>query len=213
MCILYREKIEKTIRQSPRYEAKEGSAMNESFAFLLELQCVSSNNYDMIIRNDKIYYLVGGVIMYFVDRNKINDTLQHMDQLLEVFNERSEWTETIVEQLALERLTHVVIESIIDVGNAMIDGFIMRDPGSYEDIIDIMDDEEVITDDMVEPLKAVVALRKEIVQQFTNMNHLAMYTAMQKSMPALQNWSKRVNYYLENELGPVSAFLPEDHAE
>lgn len=213
MCILYREKIEKTIRQSPRYEAKEGSAMNESFAFLLELQCVSSNNYDMIIRNDKIYYLVGGVIMYFVDRNKINDTLQHMDQLLEVFNERSEWTETTVEQLALERLTHVVIESIIDVGNAMIDGFIMRDPGSYEDIIDIMDDEEVITDDMVEPLKAVVALRKEIVQQFTNMNHLAMYTAMQKSMPALQNWSKRVNYYLENELGPVSAFLPEDHAE
>ena len=151
--------------------------------------------------------------MYFVDRNKINDTLQHMDQLLKVFHERSEWTETVVERLALERLTHVVIESIIDVGNSMIDGFIMRDPGSYEDIIDIMDDEEVITDDMVEPLKTVVALRKEIVQQFTKMDHTAMYTVMQKSMPALQNWSKRVNYYLENELGPVSAFLPEDHAE
>ena len=38
-----------------------------------------------------------------------------------------------------------VIESIIDVGNTMIDGFIMRDPGGYEDIIDIMEDEKVIT--------------------------------------------------------------------
>lgn len=50
MCVLYREKIEKTMRQSPRYKAKEGSAMNESFAFLLELQCVLSSSYDMIIR-------------------------------------------------------------------------------------------------------------------------------------------------------------------
>ena len=30
----------------------------------------------------------------------------------------------------------------------MIDGFIMRDPGSYEDIIDIMEDERVITTEM-----------------------------------------------------------------
>ena len=30
----------------------------------------------------------------------------------------------------------------------MIDGFIMRDPGGYEDIIDIMEDEKVITKEM-----------------------------------------------------------------
>ena len=34
---------------------------------------------------------------------------------------------------------------MMDVGNLMIDGFIMRDPGSYEDIIDILIDEKVIT--------------------------------------------------------------------
>ncbi|GAA3319942.1 hypothetical protein GCM10020331_028930 [Ectobacillus funiculus] len=33
----------------------------------------------------------------------------------------------------------------LDVGNAIIDGFIMRDPGSYEDIIDILVDEKGCT--------------------------------------------------------------------
>ena len=48
------------------------------------------------------------------------------------------------EKLALERVNYLLIESIIDVGNSMIDGFIMRDPGSYEDIIDILVDEKVM---------------------------------------------------------------------
>ena len=44
----------------------------------------------------------------------------------------------------------------------MIDGFIMRDPGSYEDIIDILDDEKVITTEMSEGFKKIVSLRKNL---------------------------------------------------
>ena len=72
--------------------------------------------------------------------------------------------------MRLNDLTHVVIESIIDVGNSMIDGFIMRDPGSYEDIIDIMEDERVITPEMADPLKQVIELRKMIVREFTKVD-------------------------------------------
>lgn len=35
----------------------------------------------------------------------------------------------------------------------MIDGFIMRDPGSYEDIIDILVDERVIPKDTKLPIR------------------------------------------------------------
>ena len=54
---------------------------------------------------------------------------------------------------------------MLDVGNSMIDGFIMRDPGSYDDIIDILEDEKVITTEMSESYKRVVPLRKNF-QQF-----------------------------------------------
>ncbi|WP_438312337.1 DUF86 domain-containing protein [Sporosarcina sp. FA9] len=147
--------------------------------------------------------------MYFIDRTKVNETLEHMEELLVLYEEKKEWTDGLTDSLALSRLAHVIVESIIDVGNTMIDGFIMRDPGGYEDIIDIMDDEQVITKEMSEPLKRVIGLRKMIVRDFNNVNINSIETILSDSMMALTEFPGKVRYYLENELGPVSAFLPE----
>lgn len=68
--------------------------------------------------------------------------MQFIEHLLKEYKELK--VDSYQEKLALERLVQLLIESIIDVGNMMIDGFIMRDPGSYEDIIDILEDEKVI---------------------------------------------------------------------
>lgn len=151
--------------------------------------------------------------MYFVDRNEISTTLDYMNYVLHIFEQESDWLGSDMNKLALDRLVHVTIESIIDVGNSMIDGFIMRDPGSYEDIIDIMDDEEVITDEMVDPLKEVVALRDMIVRHFKKVDYEVVLDTMERHIDVLKQWAPAVNDYLENELGPVSAFLPEDESE
>lgn len=147
--------------------------------------------------------------MYFIDRTKVNETLEHMEELLALYKETKEWTGNLMDSLALARLAHVIVESIIDVGNTMIDGFIMRDPGGYEDIIDIMDDEQVITKEMSEPLKRVIGLRKMIVRDFNNVDVNSIESILSDSMVALSEFPGKVRYYLENELGPVSAFLPE----
>lgn len=148
--------------------------------------------------------------MYFIDRNKINQTLDYMESLCSLFSEQREWQQNKIHEIALERLVHVVIESIIDVGNSMIDGFIMRDPGSYEDIIDIMNDEKVITPEMAPLLKDVIGLRKMIVMEFTQVDSESLMKTFGQSMEALQLFPVKVRHYLENELGPVSAFLPVD---
>lgn len=147
--------------------------------------------------------------MYFVDRNQISESLNHMEVLLELYRNENEWQKDIIHSLALERIANVVIESIIDVGNTMIDGFIMRDPGSYEDIIDIMEDERVITSEMADPLKQVIELRKMIVREFTKVDIGTIVTVLNTSMDVLLEFPNKVRHYLENELGPVSAFLPE----
>lgn len=148
--------------------------------------------------------------MYFVDRNQINKGLEHMEHLLGVYENGSSWADDEIRSLALERIAQVVIESIIDVGNSMIDGFIMRDPGSYEDIIDIMEDEKVITVEMAAPLKKVIELRKMIVREFTVVDIAEINKVLTGTLEELQEFPHKVRYYLENELGPVSAFLPED---
>ncbi|GKV66621.1 MULTISPECIES: DUF86 domain-containing protein [unclassified Sporosarcina] len=146
--------------------------------------------------------------MYFVDQKQISKTLAYMEQLLRIFEKESGWQQNELNKLALERIAHGLIEGIIDVGNSMIDGFIMRDPGSYEDIIDILEDEKVITPEQAGPLRAFISLRPMIVRQFTEVKTFEVEQAIRETSEELRQFPKQVRDYLENELGPVSAFLP-----
>lgn len=150
--------------------------------------------------------------MYFVDRNKITNNLAHLDELLAIFESTENWLADDIHKLALQRIGHNVMEAMMDVGNLVIDGFIMRDPGSYEDIIDIFVDEKVITEEMDAPLKTVVGLRKMIVREFIAVDSEEILNVLTANLNILKQFSSKVHDYLTNELGPVSAFLPEDQA-
>ena len=149
--------------------------------------------------------------MYFVDRKKISTTLTYMKSIVHLIENSPDLTSSEFEKLALERSAQNIIESIIDVGNSMIDGFIMRDPGSYDDIIDILTDEKVITPEMDTPLKEVLGLRKMLVRDFMSVNHQEVATVLKTNLDVLKQFPENIEHYLIHELGPVSAFSPEEH--
>lgn len=146
--------------------------------------------------------------MYFVDREKIEQILKYMERVMGEMNQYS--YNSFTDQLVLERMVHVSIESILDVGNMMIDGFIMRDPGSYEDIIDILTDERVLPETEQDGYKAYIRLRKKVVQQYTAIDHEELHRVWNREKSAIQQFPDRVRTYLEQELGPVSAFSRKD---
>ncbi|PFR29429.1 hypothetical protein COK19_06080 [Bacillus cereus] len=146
--------------------------------------------------------------MYFVDRKKIEQMLTCLEQAVDTFQEKQQY-ETPFEYYALERMSHLIMDCILDVGNAMIDGFIMRDPGSYEDIIDILMDEKVISDEEGKGIKEVIFLRKMLMQDYIQMNHEELYTTIQRQIAVVQKYPANIRRYLEKELGPVSAFVAE----
>ena len=143
--------------------------------------------------------------MYFVDRKKIEQTLQFLEQTMAVFSAKEEYVQQI-DQYALERMAQLMIDCILDVGNAIIDGFIMRDPGSYEDIIDILVDEKVVQLKEGEGLKEIVRLRKMLVQDYISVQHEQVIAALQEQRAVIEAYPSHVRRYLEQELGPVSAF-------
>ncbi|MFD1020500.1 DUF86 domain-containing protein [Thalassobacillus hwangdonensis] len=145
--------------------------------------------------------------MYFVDRKKIENTLLYMEGLIQEYPHH-DYT-SFLEKLSLERLTQMTIESVIDAGNMMIDGFIMRDPGSYEDIIDILVDEKVIPEEEEKAYKSFIQLRKPLVQSYTEIEHTTLMDTWKATLPAIEQFSTRIRDYLDNELGPVSAFQNE----
>ena len=79
--------------------------------------------------------------MYFVDKNVLNQRLDYIENLTESID-----TDNL---LALERTCHMLIEAAVDVGNMIIDAFILRDPGNYADVIDILNQEGVVSKKML----------------------------------------------------------------
>jgi len=140
-----------------------------------------------------------------VDREKIEQTLLYIEEHIALFQQHASWNSSI-EKKALERVAVAIIEGILDVGNAMIDGFIMRDPGSYEDIIDILEDEKVVTSDMAHQVKELVRLRKTLVQEYLLIRHEEVQGCLSEVQGTIVGFCGAVRIYLENELGPVSAF-------
>lgn len=142
--------------------------------------------------------------MYFVDRKQIEETLQYIESILdEIVNHKYDNT---IERFALERMTQLVIESVIDVGNMMIDGFIMRDPGSYEDIIDILVDEKVLPEEESADYKTVIALREMLVKNYLHIDYARLKQTMLAKKPILEMFSTNIRNYLRDELDVAHAF-------
>jgi uncharacterized protein YutE (UPF0331/DUF86 family) len=146
--------------------------------------------------------------MYFVDRDKIEEKLIYIDNQIQLFESQQAWN-TAIEKAALERIVQITIEAILDVGNSMIDGFIMRDPGSYDDIIDIMEDEKVITEEMSTSIKRIIGFRKNLQQHYTTVPHGEIEATFHHELPSLKNFSSHIRQYLIKELEEVvTAFKP-----
>ncbi|RFU64002.1 DUF86 domain-containing protein [Peribacillus glennii] len=143
--------------------------------------------------------------MYFVDRQKIEHILVYLERQMSLFESTTSW-DTEISRTAVERIIQTSIDAVLDVGNAMIDGFIMRDPGSFEDIVDILLDEKVIDASVADGFKQALLLRKMLVQEYINISHQDLLGTFTEIQEAFRAYPDLVRRYITNELGPVSAF-------
>lgn len=141
--------------------------------------------------------------MYFVDKRKIETILTYMEELLAAEVSKAGG---LTDKLAAERRAQLLIEGILDTGNSVIDGFIMRDPGSYDDIIDILADEKVIAEETAPAFKEVIALRKMLTAEYQHVDHQRLFDTMEKHHELLGQYVGWVRAYLVDETRTASAF-------
>lgn len=142
--------------------------------------------------------------MYFVDREQIDQRLTYIDTLLQASAQKleaeKEMLDPLIRRLAWERVLHMAIESVTDIGSMMIDGFIMRDASSYEDIIEILRDEKVFDEPTGQALVELVKLRRPLVQQYFELDEQQLVDWVPQISQLLRDFSDSVNQYLDREL-------------
>ncbi|MED2255600.1 DUF86 domain-containing protein [Brevibacillus parabrevis] len=143
--------------------------------------------------------------MYDVNTKRIDQVLAYMSLMLDLLDKlRERGAEAVladeVAVAAMERALHLSIEGIVDVGNALIDVFIMRDPGSYSDIVEILRDEQVITDEQAVVLTRVVDFRKHLVIDYTSVPAGEMFALAEEAVAAMRQFDPQVRAFLQKEL-------------
>lgn len=148
--------------------------------------------------------------MYLVDLKLLYERLDYIEGLNRFCSSFRSKPESMGDRLAFERAIHVIIEAILDVGHQLIDGFMMRDPGSFMDVIHILGDEGVISSREVDSLKKLISLRKKLVQEYIRVDGEALWKGYGETREAILQFCQQVRAYLENEMGPVHAFKQGD---
>ena len=145
--------------------------------------------------------------MYYVNRNQIELILKQIPELTTGLRLAADsWDGSPALGFVQERCLHLAIETVTDVGSFLIDGFIMRDAGSYEDIVTVIFQESVFEgQELYDTLVALVALRKPLVQDYFQWERSQLHP-MTKTLPdALEAFGGQVERYLERELGAPAA--------
>jgi len=123
--------------------------------------------------------------MYYVNQEQINNVLAFIPTLSEACDELIQRTNAeqsgLIEYFAQERIIHVAIETVTDIGSLLIDGFIMRDT-------------------IYMPLKDLVSMRKSLVQQYMNVERIQLDAHLQKLPELMSMFSDSVQSFLRREL-------------
>lgn len=143
--------------------------------------------------------------MYFVDKEKLELKLNYLKQLTEDYPEQKE------NHYAFERIAQMLIESSVDIGNMIIDGFVLRDPGNYKDVIDILELEKVISPKTKEGINQTVEVRKRFVHQYDQLDSEDLIPLFDASLEDYRNFIDEVIHFLNNENVPVTAFGKGEH--
>lgn len=140
--------------------------------------------------------------MYDVNRERIDRRLAFLavvTGVVERFPEVPDKADSIT-RFAAERAVHLATECVTDIGSDLIDGFVMRDAGSLEDIIDILHGEQVFGKDLHAFLISLVKWRKPLVQNYDGLDAVKLYEMAFQLKVELPRYIEAVRNYLAAEL-------------
>lgn len=138
--------------------------------------------------------------MYFVDKDKLSEKLNYLQQLTNDYETNKK------NQYAFERIAQMLIESSVDIGNMIIDGFILRDPGNYKDVIDILELENVISKETQEHINQTVDVRKQFAHNYIQLDTKEIEPLFDRALPFYKQFIDEVVQFLNNENVPITAF-------
>ncbi|ADG05268.1 type VII toxin-antitoxin system HepT family RNase toxin [Kyrpidia tusciae] len=137
----------------------------------------------------------------FLDRSWVRARLELMSSYAEGVKEvkgrgRSAFDSDPLIRMAAERSLHMSIECLIDGCNHIIDGYAMRDPVSYQDILQIMMEEGIFDRSFGESFLPVADLRRLLAKDYDRLTPEQVWDAVEKYADAFDEARRSLEKFL-----------------
>ena len=144
-------------------------------------------------------------MVFHIDVKKIEQLLQYIEAQLPILDHLSDANESSlagepVLRLAAERVVHLLAEAITDVCALVIDGLMLRDPGSYRDMVDILAQEGAFPSEYGERLGELVAFRGHLVRHYLDVTDQEREQALHLAGQIAPSFPSYIRAFLEEEL-------------
>ncbi|GAK38702.1 DUF86 domain-containing protein [Paenibacillus urinalis] len=141
--------------------------------------------------------------MYYVNTDQIELRLSAIPEITAgLRHAQDNWDGGIILGFVQERSLHLALEIVTDVGSYLIDGFILRDASSYEDIIEIVHEAGAFDEESYKLFMELVPLRKPLVQDYYAWDRTSLHKVTRTLPDVLDRFADQIRLYLEKELGP-----------
>src|SRR5699024_8323325 len=111
----------------------------------------------------------------------------------------------------LERVCEILVEASVEVGQMNIDAFVLRDPGNYIDVMDIMKIKGVVSEDDRKKYEDTFNFRNDLVRNYENVIHEEMRKVFKENLSAYQNFNDYVLHFFKTDPQAVTAFMCDQH--
>lgn len=144
-------------------------------------------------------------MLYPLDEAKVEQLLRFVEDQGPILQRLAEagaapLEEDVILRLAAERLLHVLTEAVTDVFAQLIDGLMLRDAGSYQDMVDIMVLEGALPQEYGERLAELVAFRGRLVRDYRNVTVADVTRMVQLAGELIPLFSGHIRDFLRREL-------------
>lgn len=97
---------------------------------------------------------------------------------------------------AMERYLQLAVETVLHVGNHIIAGMNLRKPSTYEQIMQILSEERVITKKTFSSVRPIASVRSLLVHDDSEVNREKIFDVAKHTLPSMEEVARAYRKFL-----------------
>ena len=102
--------------------------------------------------------------------------------------------------LITERLLHITIEAMLDIGNQLIASESLPSPLEYRDVFRILGREGILNTELMEKCLPLAGLTNRLVHEYEDIDHRMIHQLLQENLQDFENYLSMIVAYVNTQV-------------